>query len=113
MDKKDILEKAKKENKFGDERYSRIYSQSAQLGMSIGIALCGIAVLIDCMVNSEMSWQSLFIMLIQCAMNATMYISLAIQCRKRRDIIFSILFSTVCIGFIILLIVYFISGNIL
>ena len=111
MDKKDILEKAQKENKYGDERYNRIYLQGAQIGMSVGIALCGIAVMLDTIINSGMSWLSIFIMLIQCAMNGTMYTVLAIQCRKRRDIILAICFGVVCIAFIVLLIIYFAMGN--
>ena len=37
MDKKDILEKAKKENKSGDEMYSHFYRQGAQMAMAIGL----------------------------------------------------------------------------
>ena len=36
MEKKDILEKAREENKYADERYRQIYLQSAQIGMSVG-----------------------------------------------------------------------------
>ena len=61
MEKKDILEKAREENKYADERYRQIYLQSAQSGMSVGIAICGIAVMVDTILNSEMSWMSIFI----------------------------------------------------
>lgn len=113
MEKKDILEKAREENKYADERYRQIYLQSAQIGMSVGIAICGIAVMVDTILNSEMSWMSIFIMLIQCAMNGTMYTILAIQCRKRRDIILASCFDVICVAFIIILVIYFATGKLI
>ena len=52
MEKNEILEKSKKENKHGDERYVQAYNESAKLAMSIGVLACGLINLICVIVSS-------------------------------------------------------------
>lgn len=113
MDKNNILEKAKKENKFGDERYRQVYLQASQLGMSVGMLLCGIVLFVDLLLHSETTWTSLVALVIQMGMQGTLYTALAIQCKKRRDIIMACLFIVLLIVFVALLIVFFVTGRII
>ena len=113
MEKKEILEKAKKENKFGDERYKQVYLHGAQLGMSLGILICGIVILIDLSLHSKTTWTSLVAILIELTMQGTLYTVLAIQCKKRRDIITACFFCILFIIFVAFLLIYIITGKVL
>ena len=110
MEKREILEKAKKENKYGDELYKQVHMQGSKLGMAVGILICGIMALVDVIIHSEMTLMSIPAMLIEMAMQCTMYTVLAVKCKKRGDIIMACLFGVLVIGLIAFLIVRLVTA---
>lgn len=104
MDKKDILEKAKKENKGADERYNYLYRKGAQFAMGVGLVICCIGMIVDLIMNSKFTILGYFMTITQLAMQATLYIFIAIKNKERRDIICAVLDSIALALFIIAMI---------
>ena len=102
MEKNEILEKSKKENKRGDERYVQAYNESAKLAMSIGVLACGLINLI-CVIVSSVSIVLYVTNTIMISMWFSLYVSLAIKCKKRSDIILCVVFGVILLAFIVML----------
>ena len=105
MDKKDILEKARKENKGVDEMYNHLYRRGAQHAMVVGLIVCVIGMIVDLIINSEFTLLGCFMMIMQSSMQATLYGFLAFKGKKRGDLVCFILDSIVIVLFIIVLII--------
>ena len=105
MDKKDVLEKAKKENKGVDEMYNYLYRRGAQHAMAVGMIICTIGMIVDLIVNSEFTLLGCFMMIMQSSMQAALYGFLAFKCKKRGDLVCFILDSIVVVLFIIVVII--------
>ena len=106
MDKKDILEKAQKENKYGDEMYNHLYRRGSQFAMTIGSIICVIGMIVDLIINSSFTLLGYFMMTTQLAMQTALYGFIAVKCKKRGDITCAILDSVALILFIICLIIH-------
>ncbi len=109
MNNKEILEKAKKENKYGDEMYNYLYRRGAQYAMVAGLIVCVIGMIVDLIINSGFTLLGYFMMTTQMAMQTTLYGFLAIKYRRRADIVCFVLYSVALILFIICLIIYLIG----
>lgn len=110
MDKNEILEKSKAENKNGDEMYSHHYAQSGRLAMTIGILAASLITLLDIIMNSTLTAMAYAANVIMLSMEFVLYLSLAIKCKKRADIIFSIFFGIVLVAWLVLTVLYFMKG---
>ncbi len=109
MDKKDVLEKAQKENKYGDEMYNHLYRKGAQIAMIVGLCICVIGIIVDLIINSRFTLLGYFMMITQLAMQTTLYGFLAIKNKRRGDIIGVVFASVALILFIICLIIYLVA----
>ena len=105
MDKKDILEMARKENKGVDEMYNHLYRRGAQHAMAVGLIVCGIGMIVDLIINSKFTLLGCFMMIMQSSMQATLYGFLAFKGKKRGDLVCFILNSVGLVLFIIVLII--------
>ena len=105
MDKKDILEKAKKENKSGDEMYNYLYRRGAQHAMAVGLIICCVGMIIDLIMNSTFTLLGCFMMIMQTSMQGTLYGFLAFKSKKRGDLVCFILDAIALILFIIITII--------
>lgn len=106
MDKKDILEKAKKENKSGDEMYNYLYRRGAQIGMSIGLVVCCVAMIVDLILNSEFTLLGYFASLIEISMQFALQLFLAIKVKGKANIASSILFGVALVIWIVLIVTF-------
>ena len=105
MDKKDILEKAKKENKGADEMYNYLYRRGAQHAMAVGLIICCIGMVVDLIMNSTFTLLGCFMMIMQSSMQSTLYGFLAIKFKTKGDIVCFILNLVALVLFIIILII--------
>ena len=105
MDKKDILEKAKKENKGVDEMYNYFHRKGTQLAMTVGMIICSIGMIVDLIVNSKFTLLGCFMMIMQSSMQAALYGFLAFKCKKRGDLVCFVLNSIGVVLFIIVVII--------
>ena len=104
MDKNDILEKAKKENKGVDEMYDYFYRRGAQIAMGIGLVVCCIAMIVDVILNSEFTLLGYFASLIEISMQFALQVFLAIKTKSKANIASSILFGIALVIWIVLII---------
>lgn len=109
MNNKDILEKAKKENKYGDEMYNYLYRKGAQIAMTAGLCICAIGMIVDLILNSSFTLLGYFMIITQLTMNSTLYGFIAIKYKKRRDIVCAVVDLISLILFIICLIIHLID----
>ena len=109
MDKKDILKKAQKENKYGDEMYNYLNRKGAQIAMAAGLLICTIGIIVDLIINSKLTLLGYFMVIMQLTMQSALYGFLAIKCKRRADIACVLLSSVALILFIICLIVYLLA----
>jgi hypothetical protein len=105
MDKKDILEKAQKENKGADEMYNYLYRRGAQLAMTVGLVICCIGMIVDLIMNSTFTLLGCFMMIMQLSMQSTLYGFLAIKTKTKGNIVCFVLDSIALILFIVVLII--------
>ena len=105
MYKNDILEKAKKENKSGDEMYNYLYRRGAQHAMAVGLIVCCVGMIIDLIMNSTFTLLGCFMMIMQTSMQGTLYGFLASKSKKRGDLVCFILDAIALILFIIITII--------
>ena len=105
MDKKDVLEKAKKENKGVDEMYNYLYRRGAQHAMAVGMIICTIGMIVDLIMNSTFTLLGCFMMIMQLSMQSTLYGFMAIKCKTKGDITCFILYLVALVLFIVILII--------
>lgn len=105
MDKKDVLEKAQKENKGADEMYNYLYRKGAQLAMTVGLVICCIGMIVDLIMNSTFTLLGCFMMIMQLSMQSTLYGFIAIKCKTKGDITCFILDLVALVLFIVILII--------
>ena len=105
MDKNDILEKAQKENKGGDEMYYYFYSQGAKAAMGIGLAICCIAMIVDLIVNFGFTLLGYFACLIEFGMQFTLHFVLAIKSKKKANIATAIFHGIVLVMWIVVTVI--------
>ena len=111
MDKNTILEKSRKENQKGDERYLQVYRQSAQLGMSVGILVCGLLNLLF-MVLTDQYFVIMYVTnTVMLSMWLATYVSLAAKCKRRMDIVLAIFFGVFLLVFLVLLVLSAVMGK--
>lgn len=106
MDKKGILEKAKKENKNADERYYYLHRRGTQLAMGVGLVICCIGTCVDLIINSKFTLLGYFMMITQMAMQGTLHVFLAIKNKQFGEIICAVFAIIALILFVICLILY-------
>lgn len=92
MDKHEIREKSRKENRGGDEREAQITAKAWQLGAAVGILICGIAMTVFGLVFDEPMKYMADNMMIYFGMIATVYTYKAVKLKTRLDIMFASLF---------------------
>ena len=105
MEKKDILEKAQKENKGADEMYNYLYRKGTQFAMTVGLGICCIGMIVDLIMNSTFTLLGCFMMIMQLSMQATLYGFVAIKCKAKGDIVCFILALVALVLFIVVLII--------
>lgn len=106
MEKKDILEKAQKENNGADEMYNYFYRRGAQIAMSIGIVICAIGMIIDLILYSETTLLGFFSIIIYTGMQFTLHAFLAFKVKSKGHIITSIFMGILLLFWIVRVIVY-------
>lgn len=106
MEKNDILEKAKKENKNGDEMYSHFYRQGAQMAMAIGLIVCVIATIVDLILNSKYTLLGYFAFLIEISMQFPLHLFLAIKTKNKANKVSAILFGIALVIWLVLTVTY-------
>ena len=104
MDKNEILEKSKKENKGADEMYNYLYRRGAQIAMSIGLVVCCIAMIVDLILNSQFTLLGYFASLIEISMQFAMQLFLAIKIKSKANIVSSILFGIALVMWIVIIV---------
>ena len=90
MNKDDILQKSRKENKNGDEREEKIKLRSYATSAAIGALLCMVFVFIENIIfdrNTTLIW------IIYCGMMFSKNILDAIKLKKKSDIVLSVLWG--------------------
>ena len=105
MEKNDILEKAKKENKGADEMYNYLYRRGAQIAMTVGLIICCIGMVVDLIMNSTFTLLGCFMMIMQLSMSVSLYGFLAIKCKTKGNIVCFVLDSVALILFVVILII--------
>ena len=105
MDRKDILEKAKKENKGVDEMYNYLYRRGAQIAMTVGLIICVIGMIVDLIMNSTFTLLGCFMTIMQLSMQSALYGFLAIKTKTKGNIVCFVLDSIALILFIVVLII--------
>lgn len=105
MDKNDILEKAKKENRACDEMYYYFYSQGARAAMAIGLVICCIAMVLDLIINSKFTLLGYFACLIQFGMQFTLHFVLAIKSKQKANIATAILHGIGLVMWIVVIVI--------
>ena len=105
MDKKDILEKARKENKGADEMDNYLYRKGSQIAMTVGLIICVIGMIVDLIMNSTFTLLGCFMTIMQLSMQSTLYGFLAIKTKTKRNIVCFVLDSIALILFIVVLII--------
>ena len=106
MEKKDILEKAQKENKGVDEMYNYLYRRGAQIGMSIGLVVCCVAMIVDLILNSKFTLLGYFASLIEISMQFAVQLFLAIKTKGKANIVSSLLFGIALTIWIVLIVTF-------
>lgn len=109
MDKKDILEKAQKENKKGDEMYNYFYRRGAQFAMVAGLIVCVIGMLVDLVVNSRFTELGYFMAITQTAMNFALHLFTGVKSKDKTNIIIAVLNGIAMVAFIAALICYMLN----
>ena len=105
MDKKDILEKAQKENKGADEMYNYLYRKGAQIAMTVGLAICCVGMIVDLIINSSFTLLGCFMMIMQLSMQGTLYGFLAIKIKTKGNITCFILNAVALVLFIVVTVI--------
>lgn len=91
MDKNEILEKSRKENRGGDERESQITAKAWQLGAAVGILICGIVMTVFEIVFDEPMKYVADNMMIYFGMVATVFTVKAVKLRAKHEIVLAAL----------------------
>ena len=102
MDREDILEKAKKENKGADEMYNYLYRRGAQIAMTVGLIICVIAMIVDLILNSQFTLLGYFAFFIEAGMQFALQLFLAIKSKNAANKASAILFGIALIIWIVL-----------
>ncbi len=92
MDKEEILEKSRKENRGGDEREAQVTAKAWRLGAAVGILICGICMSVFEIVFNEPMKYTADNMMFYFGMIATVYTYKAVKLRARLDILFAAVF---------------------
>ena len=109
MDKKDVLEKAQKESKYGDEMYNYLCRRGSQIAMTVGLCMCLIGVIVDLILHASFTLLGYFMMITQLTMETVLYGFLAMKYKRRGDIICAVLYSVGLILFLICLVIHLVG----
>ncbi len=94
MNKEDILQKSRKENKKGDEREEKIQLRSYAISAVIGALICMVFIILERNIfdrNANHIW------IIYSGMIFSKYLIDAIKLKKKEKVLFSILWGSVCL----------------
>ena len=105
MEKKDILEKAQKENKGADEMYNYIYRKGAQFAMTVGIVICCVGMIVDLIMNSSFTLLGCFMMTMQLAMQSSLHGFVAFKIKTKGSMACFILNSVALVLFIVVTVI--------
>ena len=92
MDKNEILEKSKRENRGYDEREAQIIAKAWQIGGAIGIIICGFAMLLLVALSDTPMRYGADNLMIYFGMIAAVYTYKAIKLRHKHEIAFAVIF---------------------
>ena len=104
MNKDDILQKSREENKNGDEREEKIKLRSYAISAAIGALLSMIFVFIE---NVILDRNTTLIWIIYCGMMFSKNILDAIKLKKKSDIVLSVLWG---LCFVIYIVIYILNN---
>lgn len=107
MDKNEILEKSRQENRGGDEREAQVTAKAWQLGAAVGIMICGIAMTVFGLVFDAPLKTMADNMMIYFGMIATAYTYKAVKLKARLDMAFASVFWAFFIFFTVIAVMSF------
>ncbi|MCD8041115.1 MAG: DUF6442 family protein [Clostridia bacterium] len=87
MDKEEILEKSRKENKSGDEREKSLINYAFAISAVVGIVVCAVIYVIHIVILRELNYS---IFLVFCSIYFAYTVILAIKLKKKLYIISSV-----------------------
>ena len=85
MNKDQVLEKSRKENKVQDEMERDVYAQAGKLAAKIGGLVCGILLLLESFLSDSVNFGH---WVVYCSIYGTMWIFVAVKLKKKSDYIF-------------------------
>lgn len=94
MNKEDILQKSRKENKKGDEREEKIKLRSYAISAAIGALICMVFIILE---ENIFNRSATHIWIIYCGMMFSKHLIDAIKLKKKEDVLFSVLWGSVCL----------------
>ena len=106
MDKKDILEKAQKENNGADEMYNYLYRRGAQISLGVGIILCAIGMILDLILYENMTMLGFFSIVMYMGMQFALHLFLAIKLKHKGNIATAIFCGVFLLFWIVRIIIY-------
>lgn len=98
MDREEILEKSREENRGGDEREAQITAKAWQIGATVGIIVCGLIMIVFGIASDGGMEYIADNLMIYFAMIATTYTVKAAKLKAKGDIVSAVLFW-VCFAF--------------
>ncbi len=109
MDRNEILEKSRKENRGGDEREAQITAKAWQLGAAVGIMICGVAMTVFGLVFDQPMKTMADNMMMYFCMIATVYTYKAVKLKTRLDMAFASVFWAFFIFFTVIAVMSFLG----
>lgn len=92
MEKNQILEKARKENKFGDENYMQESLRASTAGLLLGVMICCVLGMIYTLITDNSSSQVTAVTnIILMTSFFFKYTNLAVKFKKKSDIIWAVI----------------------
>ncbi len=102
MEKNEVLEKSRKENRGGDERDAQITAKAWRLAAAVGIMLCGITSSVYAIVYDKPTPYILSNTMIWLGMVATVYTVRAVRLKTKSDIVFAVIMGAMFVVFTVL-----------
>lgn len=103
MDKNEILEQSRKQNKSRDPFEQEVIAQGSALAYSVGLLICTMFFMLETLINHH---QNYALMAIWISMEATLSIYKYCKLRKTSELVFAVIFTVCSLCFIVLHILY-------
>jgi len=98
MNKEELLEKSRKQNKNVDLFEQQVIAKGGNMGYSIGILVATMLFAIEMFCNKTQNYS---VMAVWTSMEATMFIYKYIKLKKSHELVFAIVFTFAAISFIV------------